>query len=63
MSEEVQNFVKETNGDSSVPGKIGFEFIGEGLTSIMQVPDVAINKVLCALHSTPGLTKSLSSAA
>jgi hypothetical protein len=37
--------VKKCNEDDALPGKLIIEAIGEGLTSIMQVPDVAVNKV------------------
>eukprot|EP00474_Spongospora_subterranea_P004024 CRZ04482.1 hypothetical protein [Spongospora subterranea] len=43
---EIDSFVDTLNKDESIPGKIVLGYIGEGLTPILQVPDVCINRAL-----------------
>jgi hypothetical protein len=44
-SEDVLNFIKKCNEDESSKTTIILELVDEGLTPIIQVPDVAVNKV------------------
>ena len=46
IAREVVEWVEKSNADPSIPGKIILEVITEGLTPIMQVPDVVVNKVM-----------------
>ena len=47
-SEEVLQFIKNCNEDDSTTTSIVLELVDEGLTPIIQVPDVAVNKVFKA---------------
>jgi len=45
VSDEVRAFIEKTNADPNIPGThIVMETVDEGLTPIIQVPDVALNK-------------------
>jgi len=44
-SEELLEFVERCNSDKATDTKVIIELVDEGLTPIIQVPDVAVNKV------------------
>jgi hypothetical protein len=47
-SDEVMEFVERCNADKATTTRIVIELVDEGLTPIIQVPDVAVNKVFKA---------------
>jgi hypothetical protein len=47
-SDEVLQFIKKCNEDDTTNTSIIFELVDEGLTPIIQVPDVAVNEVFKA---------------
>lgn len=47
-SAEVEEFVEKCNADKATDTRIVLELVDEGLTPIIQVPDVAVNKVFKA---------------
>ena len=47
--DEVVEFIERCNADKATKTKIVLELVDEGLTSIIQVPDVAVNKIFKAL--------------
>jgi len=46
--DEVKQFIKRCNADQATTTRIVLELVDEGLTPIIQVPDVAVNKVFKA---------------
>ncbi len=44
-SDEVLEFIERCNADKEAGTQIVLELVDEGLTPIIQVPDVAVNKV------------------
>lgn len=46
--EEVTQFIERCNNDPATKTKIVLELVDEGLTPIIQVPDIAVNKVFKA---------------
>jgi hypothetical protein len=47
--DEVVQFIERCNADKATKTKIVLELVDEGLTPIIQVPDVAVNKIFKAL--------------
>jgi hypothetical protein len=47
-SEEVMEFISRCNSDKATQTRVVLELVDEGLTPIIQVPDVAVNKVFKA---------------
>jgi hypothetical protein len=48
FSAEVEEFVEKCNADKANDTRIVLELVDEGLTPIIQVPDIAVNKVFKA---------------